>query len=115
MSYAYTKSQNSETNKQLTYVPYHKMVVSVLYNYKRINFGINNNFTGNVYTQTDNNKKTALDSYLLTNINFGVDLGSKNSINVGFKIKNAWNTTYQSVAYKPMPLRNYQFYLTLNI
>ena len=115
LSYAYTKSQNRETNKQLTYVPYHKTVLSVLYNYKRLSININNNYTGVVYTQTDNNKKTALDPYLLTNLNLGVALNSKDTIHIGFKIKNLWNTTYQSVAYKPMPLRNYQFYLTLNI
>lgn len=115
LSYAYTRSLNRENNKQLTYVPYHKMVLSLLYNYKRINFSINNNYTGVVYTQTDNNKKTALDPYLLTNLKFGITLDTKETINIGFKIKNAWNTAYQSVAYKPMPLRNYQLYITLNI
>jgi len=115
LSYAYTRSLNRETNRQLTYVPYHKMVFSILYNYKRVNFSINNNYTGAVYTQTDNNKKTALDPYLLTNLKFGVALDTKEIVNIGFKIKNAWNTSYQSVAYKPMPLRNYQLYITLNI
>lgn len=115
LSYGYTNSENRETNRQLMYVPYHKFVGSLLYKYKRINFSIHNNYTGVVYTQTDNNKETALDPYLLTNLQFGVALNTKESINLGFKIKNAWNTTYQSVAYKPMPLRNYQIYITLNI
>ena len=99
----------------MTYVPYHKLVGSLHYTYKKINFTINNNFRGIVYTQTDNNKKTALNSYLLTNLKLGTALNTKETIQLGFKVKNVWNTKYKSVAYKPMPLRKYQIYLTLNI
>lgn len=115
ITYAYTSSKNKETKKQLTYVPYHKLIGNLRYHYKRLNFSINNTLRGIVYTQTDNNKKTALDGYLLTNLQAGVSIGSKEILELGVKIKNILDTEYQSVAYKPMPLRHYQIYLTLNI
>lgn len=115
LGYGYTESRDKDSRKQLIYVPYHKLVFGLHYNYKKIEASVNNKYTGLTYTQSDNNKNTALQSYLLTNLDVGVTLDPQATLKLGARIKNLWNTEYETVLYKPMPLRNYQIYLTLNL
>jgi len=122
-NYAYTQSTNLKTksefdnslNKQLIYVPYHKFNSSLLVNLKSINLIYSFNYTGKRFMTTDN------DWYLPANFISNLTISNnfktpKNwSISASFKIKNLLNQDYQSIAWRPMPGRNYSITLTLNL
>ncbi len=107
--YDYTQSIDEETNKDLIYVPNHKANTWLNYMYKNWNFAYNLQYTGKVYITTSNSQ--SLDSYLLSNIDIGRSFLKNNNLLVVFKINNLFDENYQSVAFRPMPNRNF----TLNI
>ncbi len=107
--YDYTKSKDEDLNKELIYVPNHKANVIFSYLYKNWNFVYNLQFTGKVFTTTSNTQ--SLDSYLVSNINIGRSFLKRKNLIVAFKVNNLFDENYQSVAFRPMPNRNY----TINI
>ncbi len=112
-SYAYTVSENEKTGKQLTYVPFHKSTVGFAYNYKKINFNYQFLFNGFVYTQSDH--EAFIKSYNVSNVGLRYNFGKKNRYVLGFQTQNIFNENYQSVAYRPLPGRNYLVNLTLKL
>lgn len=113
-NYSYTKSENEKTNKQLTFVPFHKTTASVAYSYSRFSAFYQYLFNGEVFTQTDNNPKKIIENYTVSNLGFSADLDARNNYSIGFKILNLWNEDYESVENRPLPGRNYTINLTLN-
>ena len=113
-NYTYTKSENEKTNKQLTFVPFHKTTASFAYSYSRFSAFYQYLFNGEVFTQTDNNPKRIIENYMVSNLGFSADLDKKNNYFIGFKILNLWNENYESVENRPLPGRNYTINLTLN-
>ena len=115
VNYAYTASTNlkssstfdSSVNKQLIYVPFHKLNSSLTYATHSWLFNIQYNYTGQRYISTDNLW------YLPANylIDIGVDkrfrLNNQLNCSVGFKVRNVFDQEYQSIAWRPMPGRNY--------
>lgn len=57
-TYAYTVSKDERTQKQLFYVPYHKLTGSLSHNYKKFASYYQLLYTGEVFTTSDNNPKT---------------------------------------------------------
>ncbi|WP_299781391.1 TonB-dependent siderophore receptor [uncultured Formosa sp.] len=112
-TYAYTISENQETKKQLTYVPYNKVTTSLGYSFKDISAFYQWMYVGNVFTTTDNLSKYERDAYHLSNI--GIDYTFNNTFTLGGKINNIWNRNYQSGSNRYMPGRNYSIYLNINI
>ncbi len=112
LQYAYTVSNDDALGKQLIYVPYHKAYGNLLYHYKNIFMNYNLQYTGEVYTTSSNSQ--ALDDYWLSNIEFGYSF-LKNKMNIGLHIKNIFKEAYQSVAYRPMPNRNYELNINYKI
>ena len=112
-NYAYTVSEDLETNKQLIYVPYHKANINIAYAHKRISMYLQHLFTGEVYTTTENLSGPfySVDAYQLDN--FGINyqlLKTKNQqIDLDLKVNNLFNTAYENVAFRPMPDRNFNF------
>jgi iron complex outermembrane receptor protein len=113
-NYAYTKSENEQTNKQLTFVPFHKTTASVAYSYGRLTAFYQYLFNGEVFTQTDNNPKRIIQNYTVSNTGFSVDCGAEKRYALGFRVLNLWNEDYESVENRPLPGRNYTINLTLN-
>ena len=107
--YDYTKSKDEELNKELIYVPNHKANGIFNYSFKKWNFSYNIQYTSKVYTTTSNTQ--SLDSYLLSNIYIGRSFLKRKNLKVIFKVNNLFDENYQSVAFRPMPNRNY----TINI
>ncbi len=107
--YDYTKSKDEELNKELIYVPNHKANGIFNYKYRKWNFAYNLQYTSKVYTTTSNTQ--SLSPYLLSNINIGRNFLKNNNLIVVFKVNNLFDENYQSVAFRPMPNRNY----TINI
>lgn len=112
VNYAYTVSKNKETEKQLIYVPYHKATAALAYSHKKITAYYQYLFTGEVYTTSDNNPSQQLSSYGLANL--GVEYDFFKWTTLGFQVLNIWDTPYQSVLNRPMPGRNFNFYINLN-
>lgn len=112
-TYAYTVSKNKDTQKQLFYVPFHKATGSVTCTYKRLEINYQQLFNGFVYTTSDNNPKDIIDTYYVSNIGINYDLKLFESCKVGFQVRNALNSKYQSLENRPLPGRNFNLYINL--
>ncbi len=110
LNYALTSAKDLEKNKQLIYVPYHKVTGTFNYNFKRISAYCQLLYNGEVYTTTDNNG--VLDAYSVSNIGIEYSIQEKSlPIKLGIKINNIFNKYYENVAYRPMPNRNIQTFI----
>lgn len=116
-SFAYTKSTNESDlingdqrqSKQLIYVPYYKNSLSTAVSTKHFETGFIYNYTSWSFITSDNSDY--LNPYhlfdLYTNMNVGLKK-AKSALTLNARINNLFNTNYQVVASRPMPLRNYQ-------
>mgnify|MGYP000035308634 CR=1 FL=1 len=121
ISYAYTESTNSKSkntldnslDKQLIYVPFHKLNYTLYLTYKSFTLNYNYNYTGKRFTTSDNN--WYLPANFTSNISLakGFRVSSKTKIVTTFKVNNLLDQNYQSIAYRAMPGRNYLFSLNL--
>ncbi|UKM64681.1 TonB-dependent receptor [Flavobacteriaceae bacterium GSB9] len=109
--YSYTVSENLETQKQLIYVPFHKGNFSLGYNYKNISAYYQFMYNGDVFTTDDNLSGPfySVEDYNISNLglNYEVFNEVKQQLVVGVLVKNIFNTNYQSIAFRPMPNRNF--------
>ena len=122
-NYAYTKSTNlkaknefdNSLDKQLIYVPYHKLSSSILINFKSINLIYTYNYTGKRFMTTDN------EWYLPANFISDISISNQFKItktwdvSASFKMKNILDQDYQSIAWRPMPGGNYLISLTFRL
>ncbi|MGK4567435.1 TonB-dependent receptor plug domain-containing protein [Flavobacterium sp. 3HN19-14] len=113
-TYAYTDSKNKQLDKQLTYVPFHKITAAIGYGFKKFSANYQHLFTGEVFTQADNNPAKTVDMYNVSNISADYDFGKTNVYKIGFRVMNLWDENYESVENRPLPGRNFNVYLTLN-
>ncbi len=109
-NYAYTSAIDKEKDKQLIYVPYHKVTGLLSYNFKRFSAYYQFLFNGEVFTTTDN--VGILDAYSISNIGLEYEIKRQPlPIKIGIKINNIFNKYYENVAYRPMPNRNFQTFI----
>jgi len=109
-NYAYTSAVDKEKDKQLIYVPYHKITGLLNYQFKKITFYYQLLFNGEVFTTTDN--VGVLEAYSVSNIGIEYSINQKSfPIKIGIKANNIFNTYYENVAYRPMPNRNFQTFI----
>lgn len=104
VSYDYTLAKDKELDKQLIYVPEHKAAGLVDYGWRKWRFNYDLQYVGEVYITTSNSQ--SLEDYFLSGISINRQF-LKDRFALQFKINNLFDTTYQSVAYRPMPGRNY--------
>jgi len=109
-SYTLAKEINSTSaeniGKQLIYIPKNYINSRLYLGYKHIYAILGTNFTGRTFTTSDNTG--FLKAYNRTNITGGVKLNfNENFIDISFKIENAFNVSYQTIAYYPQPGRTY--------
>ena len=112
IQYDYTISQDEELNKQLIYVPYHKANSILNYQYNKWIFTYNLQYTGEVFITTSNTQ--TLNAYWLSNITFNRNI-LKNKLKLSLIINNLFDENYQSVAFRPMPNRNFILNINLKI
>jgi vitamin B12 transporter len=110
--YDYTISDDIDLNKQLIYVPNHKANGIVNYLFKNWNFNYNLQYTGEVFITTSNSQ--TIDAYWLSNLAISKRI-FKNKIKIAFLVNNFFNENYESVAYRPMPNRNFLINLNLKL
>ena len=114
LEYFYTISTNEKPlrlndaslHRQLIYIPQNKWNVHLVLTYKSFSLNFNHSYTGLRYTTSDNT--SSLSPYSLDNFEAG-KVFKTNSISFRFflKINNIFNSDYQSVLNRPMPLRSY--------
>lgn len=111
MNYAYTVSEDLETQKQLIYVPFHKANINLAYAYKRMSLFFQHLFTGEVYTTTENLSGPfySVEANNVSNFGASHQLFKTNSqqIDLSLKVNNLFNIAYENVAFRPMPDRNF--------
>lgn len=110
-TYGCTVSENELTQKQLIYVPYHKLTSNLAYHYKKTTFFMNYVFNGAVFTSLDNSYK--LKEY--TVVNSGLEHQLFTWATLGFQVNNLFNEKYQVVAQRPFPGRNYTVTVNFNL
>ena len=104
-TYAFTKSKDLKLDKDLIYVPEHKITASLSHNFKRFSGYYQFLYTGPVYTSTDNNY--SIDGYSLSNFGMEYSLLQNKKLVIGLELRNLWNTSYQSMPSRPMPGRSF--------
>ena len=57
-NYAFTKAIDQENQKQLIYVPLHKVNTTIGYQYQKFALSLENLWNDDVFTTTDNNTST---------------------------------------------------------
>lgn len=112
IGYSYTKSENAETGFQLSYVPLHKAFGVVQYKIQPLEFFVQGMFNGRTFTTTNESSSDDLDSYFVMNAGFSSTFFKNYTI--GFKVNNVTDTVYETMAYYPLPKRNYSMNLSIN-
>lgn len=114
-SYSYTRTTNLDTQsefdmsqgKQLIYVPLHQIVAGMQFQYRRFYLRSVNRFTDRVFTSTDNSQ--SLTGYFIADAELGKDFMLPHlELGLSFRMNNIGNASYQVVAQRPMPGRNYE-------
>ena len=112
VGYDFTKSENLETNRQLSYVPMHKVFGNVDFRYSWIKIYAQGLYNGLTFTSTDEDKDSALKAYLI--LNAGISVNPFKHYTLGFKINNITDKVYETTRYYVLPKRNYAVNLSLN-
>ena len=107
-------NSNNSQDKQLIYTPHYKLVFKGQITYKEFTFTYLHNYTGYVFTSRDN--ENFLPSFNLGRLflSFRVKL-KNNSVKIFYKIINLYNTNYQVVMNRPMPLINHEIGINFKI
>lgn len=112
-NYAYTKSLNEKTQKELIYVPNHKFTSNWNLNYHRISFTYQMVFNGAVFTSTDNS--FFLKEHFLSNVSLNYLFGKQRNIILSVGVYNFENRYYENLPSRPMPGRNFTTSLIFNL
>ena len=111
-NYDYTVATDDETGNQLIYVPKHRAGLILNYSWRKWAFNYNLQYVGKVFITSSNSE--SLNDYLLSDISFSRSI-INDMIQFNFKVNNLFNVDYQSVAYRPMPGRNYVFQINFKL
>lgn len=111
-TYAFTRSIDKETDKQLIYTPKHKGTISAGYDIEGFSLFWQSLYNGSIYTSSDNAYE--IDAYLLSNFRVGYTISSKPEIGLSVQVNNLFNEKYQSLPSRIMPGRSLQSTLTFN-
>lgn len=109
--YAYTDAQDLEKKKQLMYVPFHSGNAALTLETNKFNFSSSLLYNGKVFDRTDNT--STVKAYDVVNV--GAEYLINQTFRIGVTANNIFDKYYENVAYRPMPSRNFQFYINLNI
>ena len=110
-TYAFTKTKDQSTKKDLVYTPQHKLTFNAKYSYKQLSAFVQNIYTGKVYTLTD--KSTELNSFWITNL--GINYTILPIYSVYFKVNNLFNEKYQTQENRWQPGINYTIQIQINL
>ncbi len=110
------QADETSLNKQLFYTPMHTGFTQLRYSFRKLQFNFGAVYTGSRYTTADNDPVYMLPGYMIFNSGLAYAFTyKKHSSSLLFTVNNLGNATYQVVQNRPMPLRNYQVTLKINI
>jgi len=89
--------------KQLIYVPKHTAQASISLVYRSLNLFYNHTFTGQRFTTSDNTQK--LPVFTLGDLFISHKI---KHLHFQLQVNNLWNVSYQQIAFRPMPMRNWK-------
>lgn len=113
-----TNQKNNSDNdnsakRQIIFTPRYNGQGTVLIGYKNLSLLFNNNYTGYRFTSTDNSNW--LSPYYIANLKCSYSYAfSSVNMEIFYNINNLFNKNYIIVPNNPMPLRNYEFGITMN-
>lgn len=106
-NYAFTKAIDQENQKQLIYVPLHKLNVIIGYQYQKFSLNLESLWTDRVFTNTDNSTNLLDYSVLNTRIGYVLPIKQNHQLHLFFRINNILSKKYEIVSSRPMPNRNF--------
>jgi vitamin B12 transporter len=107
-------ANDASIGKQLIYMPMYNGNSNFSISYKSLIFIYSYSYTGYRYLTTDHSEY--LEPFSLSNIFFSKAFkAKKQDLNFFARINNLLNIQYQVMAFRPMPGRNFQIGLTLNL
>lgn len=112
-TYGYTISNDQNLDKQLIYVPFHKATASLGYGWNGFSLYYQFLFNGKVYTTSQNEAEHQLPHYFVCNL--GLDYEFIKKYKIGFEILNLMDYEYEAVEARPMPGRNFHFFINIKI
>ncbi len=111
---ALKSAEDASLHKQLIYVPMYSGFAKLNIGYKQFSFCYRHTYTGYRYTSSDNSEY--LSPYQLSSIYASIKFKNKKWNTSAFlQVNNLWNTQYQIIANRAMPLRNYALGLSFEI
>lgn len=122
VSYSYTKSTKSKEDfagdpalhKQLIYVPLHKGLLSIAIKYRGFDLYYGQNYAGKRYSEIDHSR--SVKPYTIGNLSISKKVPFQHKALIfGLQANNLWNADYQVMEYYPMPGRNFQLNICLNL
>lgn len=126
-NYSFTKTTNQNAagsvdqsrGKQLIYIPKHKGNFYFSMFWKNLSLKYDLQYTGKRYTKTSNMEsdfERVLNPYWLSNftINKKVNINQL-SLKLKFEVENLFDADYQSILWRPMPGRYYNFSIALKL
>lgn len=112
-SYAYTSAKDDH-NKQLIYTPLQSARAFFKLNYTAFSAFYIYDYTGSAYTTSDNLRRML--PFGLHDVGLSYDFQWKShSFGLHFRCNNIFDKSYQVVAWRPMPGRNFRFSLNVKI
>ena len=110
VNYFYTKSTNENNtnnydlsfNKQLLYVPKHKVNLLLNYKIKKYNLYVQNTYTDKVITSYGFSEDNYLDAFNITDIIINSEIKNTN-IGYTLQLKNVFDVSYQTYLNYPNP------------
>lgn len=112
LGYVYTHSKNLDSDKQLMYVPEHKIFGNAGYRYRGFELYMQGMFNGLTYTDSNEKLKDALQPYFV--VNGGLNITFLKYGKIGFKVNNIFDQIYETVRDFPLPKRNYSTNFSIN-
>jgi len=127
VTYAYTRAKNlgdpvvwsdESYNKQLVYIPLHSgnMMVHIAWGSFFLTYQYNAYSERYTTSSNDVSRRDRLYPYFMNDVSAGSLFSLKRvDLSLEFKVNNLFNESYHTVLYRPMPGRNYQLVIKIQI
>lgn len=96
----------------MRYVPLYKFFGNIDYRYSFLKVYVQGMYNGLTYTDSEEKKSDAIQPYFV--MNAGISGTFLKKYTIGGKVNNIFNEIYETMAYYPLPKRNYSVYLNIN-
>ncbi len=122
-NYTYTRAQiageaedmGRSLGNQLPYTPYHNLSGNLAAVKNKFSSWANYTYVGDRYVGIDNTTQVAGFTLIDVGVDYAWNLSESFTLKTGFQANNLFNQEYQVLRLRPMPGRNYQLHITLEL